>query len=100
MVVVGSAQGFISIVARLRKEAGDFDGGSNGDDAGVGGEVARWLLGGALVGASMGLLVGALVGQRLGREQHRDVGQAIGRRQRGSIGQRQRWSICRGLERR
>ena len=88
------------VVARLHEEAGDFEDRSHGDDIGVGGEVSRWLLGGALVGASMGLLVGALVGQRLGREQHRDVGQAIGRRQRGSIGQRQRWSICRGLERR
>ena len=51
MVVVGIAQDFCSIVTPLRKEAGDFENGIHGDDAGVGGGGAWWLLGGALVGA-------------------------------------------------
>ena len=78
MVVVGCACDFRSIVARLRKEAGDFDDGSHGDDASVGGEGARCLLGGSLVVASVryseGLLVGALGGRSLRRERRRDVG--------------------------
>ena len=65
MVVVGSARDFCLIVARLREEAGDFDGGRHGDDAGVGGEGARCLLGRASFGSSVGLSVGALVGQSL-----------------------------------
>ena len=40
MVLIGSARDFFSIIARLRKEAGDFDDGSDDDDAGVGGEGA------------------------------------------------------------
>ena len=96
-VVVGSARDFCLIFARLRKEAGDFDDRSHGDDAGVRGDGERWLLGRASVGASVGLLVGASVGRRLGRERRRDVGRYIGQRQRGSIGRRQSGSIRRNI---
>ena len=65
------------IVARIREKAGDFDGGSNGNDAGVGGEGARWLLGGASVGSAVrdcaGLLFVYLVVWRLGIELHWDL---------------------------
>ena len=86
MLVVGSAQDFCSIVARLREEAGDFNGGSNGDDAGVGGEAARRLLGGSSVGVRVVLSVWILVGWSLGRERRRDVGRDIGQRQSGLNG--------------
>ena len=84
MVVFGSACDFCLIVAQLREESGDFNDGSHGDDAGVGGEGSRWLLGGASVGDSEGLLVGASVGQRLGQERRQDVsrdlvGDGVGR---------------------
>ena len=65
MVVVWSAQAFCSIVARLCEEAGDLDNGSHGDDAGIEGEGARWLLGGASVRSSVGLSVRASVGLSL-----------------------------------
>ena len=55
MVVVGSAREFILIVLCLREEVGDFDDRSHGDDAGVGGEGVRWLMGGTSVGAIVGL---------------------------------------------
>ena len=38
VVIVWCARDFSSMDARLREEAGDFDNGSHGDDAGVGGE--------------------------------------------------------------
>ena len=41
---------FLVIVARLREEAGDLDGGSHGNGAGVRGDGARRLMGGASVG--------------------------------------------------
>ena len=47
MVVVWCACDFRAIVARLHEEAGDFDYGSHSNDASVGGEGYRWLLGGA-----------------------------------------------------
>ena len=56
MVIVGCPRDFRAIFVRLREEARDFDDGShgNGNGAGVGGEGARWLLGGASVGAAVG----------------------------------------------
>ena len=77
MVVVGSARDFRSIVARFHEEMGDFDDGIHGDDASVGGEGARWLMGRASVGDNEGLSVGALIGWNIGRERRRDVGMAL-----------------------
>ena len=78
MVVVCCACDFRAIVARLCEEAGDFDDRSHGDDAGVKGEGARWLLGGASVGDAVGdravLSVVDSVFQRLGSEWRRDLG--------------------------
>ena len=80
MVVFWCARDFRSIIALLRKEAGDFDDGSHGDDTGVGGEGAWWLLGGALVGALVGdrasLSVVASVGRRLGSERRLELGRS------------------------
>ena len=80
MVVVWCGRDFRSIFARLRKEAGDFDDRSHGDDTGVGGEGAWWMLGGALVGASVGdresLSVVASVGWRLGSKRRLELGRS------------------------
>ena len=67
MFIVGCAHDFCLIFARLSKDAGDFDGGSHGDDAGVRGEGARWLLRGSSVGASVGDRAGLLVGASVSR---------------------------------
>ena len=91
MVVFWCARNVRSIVARLHKEAGDFDNGSHGNDAGVGGEGYRWLLVRAsvraLVGDRAGVLVVASVSRRLGSEKNRSVapvgtsfGQSLGRK--------------------
>ena len=53
MVVIGCPCNFRAIVARLREEAGDINDGSHDDGAGVRGDRARWMLGGALVGVSV-----------------------------------------------
>ena len=100
MVVIWSARYFCLIATRFCKEAGDFNNRSHSDGAGVGGEGTRWLLGGASVGASVGLLVGSSVGRILGQERRREVGQDIGQSQCGSIIQSQRGSIGRGLSQR
>ena len=80
MVVVWCACNFCAIVARLREEAGDFDDGSHGNGAGVGGEGARWLLGGASVEAAVGdhavLLVVDSVVRRPGIERRWDLGRS------------------------
>ena len=88
MVVIGGAQDFCSILTRLCKRAGDFDDRIHGDDAGIGGEGARWLLGGSSVGFCMVLSVGASVVWSLGQGRRWAVDRAIGhrRRQRGSNG--------------
>ena len=66
---------------RLSRASGDFDDGSHGDDAGVGGEGSLWLLGGASVGASVGDSEGLLfrdsVGCGLGRERRQDFGRSL-----------------------
>ena len=106
--IVGCARNFRSIVTRLQEEAGNSDNKSHGDDDGVWGERALWLLGGASVEASVGdskgLSVEASVGRSLGRERRWDVGrfilvaagrslgQNLGRRQCGSIGRGLGWS--------
>ena len=54
MVVVGYPCDFCAIVARLSEEAGDFDDRSHGNGAIVRGEGVQWLLGGALVRATVG----------------------------------------------
>ena len=80
MFAIWCANDFRSIVARFRKEVGDFDDGSHGNDTGVGGEGARWLLGGALVGDFVrdlaGLSVVALVGRRLGNKGRLELGRS------------------------
>ena len=72
MAVFWCACKFRVIVADLREEAGDFDDGCHGDYTGVGGEGARWFLGGASVGVAVrghaGLSVPGLAVQRLGSE--------------------------------
>ena len=110
MVVVGCARKFRSIFIRLCEEAGDFDDGSRGGDAGVGVEGPRWLLGGASVGESAVILVGSLVGRSLGRERRQDVGRffvgdslgqtALGRRSGywlESLGRERRRDVGRAL---
>ena len=80
MFAIWCANDFRSIVARFRKEVGDFDDGSHGNDTGVGGEGARWLLGGASVEAAVGdhavLLVVDSVVRRPGIERRWDLGRS------------------------